>query len=67
MQFNPPRAGGEALTFFCRKKSKCLPAGRQENPVAASAASEVSGLAWLVQTAPAEAKRKRNGDTVVWP
>ena len=37
-----------------------------KNPVAASAASEVIAEAWLVQPAPSEAKRKRNGDSVVW-
>ena len=29
-----------------------------KNPVAASAASQVSGLAWLVQPAPAECEKK---------
>jgi len=38
-----------------------------KNPVAAPAASEVSALALPVQPAPADANKKGNGDSVVWP
>ena len=39
----------------------------RQRAVAASAASEVSAKAWLVQPAPADANKKQNGDSVVWP
>ena len=38
-----------------------------KNPDAASAALEVTTMACLVQPAPAEANKKGNGNSVVWP
>jgi len=51
-------AGGHLLFSAGKKVSK--------NPVAASATSEVTAGAWLVQPAPANARRKRNGDSLLW-
>ena len=57
--FPPPRAGGRHLLFSAGKKVS-------KNPVAASAASEVTAGASPLQPAPADANKKGNGDSVVW-
>jgi hypothetical protein len=54
----PSLPGGGPCSFALGQKN--------QNPTAASAASEVTARAWLVQPAPAEAEKKVNGDSVVW-